>query len=64
MTGRADTRTVRWAATLLAAVTATTVLTAAPAHAETYSAYLRTAVVNLPLATEVRTGYDRSLFPH
>jgi hypothetical protein len=57
------TRTLRWAATLLAAVTATTALTAAPAHAETYSAYLRTAVANLPVATEVRTGYDRSLFP-
>jgi hypothetical protein len=35
-----------------------------PAHAETYSAYLRTAVANLPVASEVRTGYDRSLFPH
>ncbi|WP_200209563.1 HNH endonuclease family protein [Micromonospora coerulea] len=58
------TRTLRWTATLLAAVTATTALTAAPAHAETYSAYLRTAVANLPVATEVRTGYDRSLFPH
>ncbi|MFG1660680.1 HNH endonuclease family protein [Micromonospora chersina] len=57
------TRTLRWAATLLAAVTATTALTAAPAHAETYSAYLRTAVSNLPVASEVRTGYDRSLFP-
>ncbi|MFI7430708.1 HNH endonuclease family protein [Micromonospora sp. NPDC049836] len=57
------TRTLRWAATLLAAVTATTALTAAPAHAETYSAALRTAVANLPVATEVRTGYDRSLFP-
>ncbi|MFI7283441.1 HNH endonuclease family protein [Micromonospora chersina] len=57
------TRTLRWAATLLAAITATTALTAAPAHAETYSAYLRTAVSNLPVATEVRTGYDRSLFP-
>ncbi|SCG78137.1 HNH endonuclease family protein [Micromonospora inositola] len=57
------TRTLRWAATLLAAVTATTTLTAAPAHAETYSAALRTAVANLPVATEVRTGYDRRLFP-
>ncbi|PWU59244.1 HNH endonuclease [Micromonospora globispora] len=56
-------RTLRWASTLLAAVTATTALTAAPAHAETYSAYLRTAVSNLPVATEVRTGYDRTLFP-
>ncbi|MFE9694461.1 hypothetical protein [Micromonospora sp. NPDC005806] len=57
------TRTLRWAATLLAAVTATTALTAAPAHADTYSAALRTAVANLSVATEVRTGYDRSLFP-
>ncbi|MFI2651792.1 HNH endonuclease family protein [Micromonospora fulviviridis] len=57
------TRTLRWAATLLAAITATTALTATPAHAETYSAALRTAVAGLPLASEVRTGYDRSLFP-
>lgn len=36
----------------------------APAFAATYSAPLRTAVANLAVATEVRTGYDRDLFPH
>jgi len=55
--------TLRWAVTLLAAVTGSTLL-ATPAWAETYSAPLRTAVYDLPVATEVRTGYDRSLFPH
>ena len=57
-------RTLRWAATLLAAITAATTLTATPAFAATYSAALRTAVAGLPVATEVRTGYDRDLFPH
>lgn len=52
---------------LLLAVTAAVAavaLPAAPAHAETYSAALRTAVAALPVATEVRTGYNRDLFPH
>ncbi|TDC86125.1 HNH endonuclease [Micromonospora sp. KC606] len=57
-------RTLRWTAALLAAVTAVTTLTAAPAYAETYSADLRTAVADLPVAAEVRTGYSRDLFPH
>jgi hypothetical protein len=35
-----------------------------PAHAATYSAPLRTAISSLPVATEVRTGYNRDLFPH
>ena len=35
-----------------------------PAFAATYSAPLRTAVADLPVATEVRTGYNRDLFPH
>lgn len=40
-------------------------VTAAPAQvAGTYSAPLRTAISSLPVASEVRTGYDRSLFPH
>ncbi|HET8661652.1 MAG TPA: HNH endonuclease family protein [Micromonosporaceae bacterium] len=56
-------RTLRWAVTLLAAVTGSTLL-ASPAWAETYSAPLRTAVYDLQVATEIRTGYDRSLFPH
>ncbi|GIJ51765.1 hypothetical protein Val02_86510 [Virgisporangium aliadipatigenens] len=37
---------------------------AAPAQAATYSAPLRTAVSSLTVATEVRTGYNRDLFPH
>jgi hypothetical protein len=35
-----------------------------PAVADAYSEPLRTAVEDLPVATEVRTGYERSLFPH
>lgn len=34
------------------------------AHAAQYSAPLMTAISDLPVATEVRTGYSRSLFPH
>jgi hypothetical protein len=34
------------------------------AHAETYSAPLTTAIGSLPVATESRSGYSRSLFPH
>jgi hypothetical protein len=34
------------------------------AHAETYSAPLMTAISDLPVASEVRTGYSRDLFPH
>jgi len=38
---------------------------AAPAaHAESYSAPLRTAVASLPVAAEVRTGYSRAAFKH
>jgi hypothetical protein len=36
----------------------------APAFAETYSAPLTTAIADLPVAREVRTGYSRDLFPH
>jgi hypothetical protein len=36
----------------------------APAHAASTSAPLRTLVANLTVAAEVRTGYDRDLFPH
>jgi hypothetical protein len=53
----------RWLAAIAAAVTAST-LFASPARAETYSAPLRTAVASLPVATEIRTGYNRDLFPH
>ena len=34
------------------------------AAAETYSAPFLTAIADLPVATEVRTGYDRTLFKH
>ena len=43
---------------------ATLTVVAAPAQAGSYSAPLRTAISQLPVATEVRTGYDRTLFPH
>ncbi|WBB77578.1 HNH endonuclease family protein [Micromonospora sp. WMMD882] len=58
------TRTLRWLGGLLAAVTAGTVGLAAPARAATVSQPLRTLVANLPVATEIRTGYSRDLFPH
>jgi hypothetical protein len=50
-------------ATLLAAPFLVGV-TASPAHAASYSAPLTTAISDLTTATEVRTGYDRALFPH
>lgn len=56
-------RPLRSAAAILAAILVST-LFAGPARAETYSAPLRTAVSQLPVATEVRTGYKRDLFPH
>jgi hypothetical protein len=34
------------------------------AHAASYSAPLMTAISDLPVATESRTGYNRDLFPH
>lgn len=37
---------------------------APPAHAATYSAPLAQAIADLPVAPEVRTGYDRDLFNH
>ncbi|MEV0646910.1 HNH endonuclease family protein [Phytomonospora sp. NPDC050363] len=53
---------------LLAALVAASTLSAfaypAPAQAASYSAPLRTAVAGLPVATEIRTGYDRDLFQH
>ncbi len=47
-------------------VTLLALLVGAPAvaYAEQYSAPLQTAVADLPVATEVRTGYDRDLFQH
>jgi hypothetical protein len=57
-------RTLRWLATSAVAIVAGTFLVATPAWAATYSAPLRTAVASLAVASEVRTGYSRSLFPH
>ncbi|HCT76939.1 MAG TPA: HNH endonuclease [Micromonosporaceae bacterium] len=54
---------MRWPLTLTVAIFASTFI-AAPAYAETYSAPLRTAVAGLPVAAEIRTGYNRDLFPH
>ncbi|WP_299050243.1 DUF1524 domain-containing protein [uncultured Nocardioides sp.] len=47
-----------------AAAPAVSADTSRSASAETYSAPLRTAVRDLAVATEVRTGYDRDLFRH
>ncbi|MFG1678288.1 HNH endonuclease family protein [Micromonospora sp. NPDC049282] len=57
-------RTLRATATSLAAIVATTLGLAQPAPAAGYSASLTTAVAGLSVATEVRTGYSRDLFPH
>ncbi len=49
----------------LAAPLSLLVLAPAPAaHAETYSASLTTAIGDLTVGAEVRTGYDRNLFKH
>lgn len=58
------TRTLRWLGGLLAVLTATTAGLATPAQAATISVPLRTLVADLPVASEVRTGYSRDLFPH
>ncbi|MGH3362706.1 MAG: HNH endonuclease family protein [Nocardioides sp.] len=52
--------------TLLALCFATSLLVGIPsaAHADTYSAPLMTAIGDLSVATENRTGYSRDLFPH
>jgi hypothetical protein len=49
---------------LLVATSLVLVAAPAPAFAETYSAPLMTAISDLTTASEVRTGYSRSLFPH
>jgi hypothetical protein len=58
------TRTLRWASTLLASATLAVLGLANPAQAATISQPLRTMVASLPVATEIRTGYNRDLFPH
>ena len=55
---------VRRLLVLLTLVTAGLVGVPAAAHAETYSAPLTTAIGDLAVAGEVRTGYSRDLFPH
>lgn len=53
------------AALLLALLTVSAVVSApSPAYAAGYSAPLRTAIADLAVAGEVRTGYDRTLFRH
>ena len=55
---------MRRTTTLLALLLALLVGSPAVAYAEQYSAPLQTAVADLTVATEVRTGYDRDLFQH
>ena len=52
--------------TLLALSFAVSLVVAAPpaANAATYSAPLMTAISDLVVASETRTGYSRDLFPH
>jgi hypothetical protein len=49
---------------LLALLTAGLVGVPAAAYADSYSAPLATAIEDLTVASEVRTGYSRDLFPH
>ncbi len=51
---------------LLGALAVALALVSVPgvAHAESYSAPLQTAIGDLPVAVEVRTGYSRDLFKH
>jgi hypothetical protein len=57
-------RTLRTCVVALGGALVAPLLGTPPALAATYSAPLRTAVSSLVVATEVRTGYDRDLFPH
>ena len=49
---------------LLVCLLAGCVVLASPAAAETVTTTLRAGIAGLPVATEVRTGYSRDLFPH
>lgn len=60
MTGLSKVRTML---ALLGLLLLSSLAWAAPASAETVSKSLRSAVAGLPVATEIRTGYDRDLFP-
>ncbi|MGH3348898.1 MAG: HNH endonuclease family protein [Nocardioides sp.] len=55
---------MRRTTTLLVSLVALLLGAPAVAYAQDYSAPLRTAVADLTVATEVRTGYDRDLFQH
>ncbi|SDS85268.1 Protein of unknown function [Nocardioides scoriae] len=55
-------RTLALSATFAVAASAGVVATGPAAHADTQSVRLRAAVRGLPVATEVRTGYERSKF--
>jgi hypothetical protein len=57
-------KSVSYAAAVLIAALGIGVVAARPASAATISQSLRTMIANLPVATEVRTGYSRDLFPH
>lgn len=54
---------VRTFLALLALLLAGGVALASPAAAETVTTSLRAGVAGLPVATEIRTGYNRDLFP-
>ena len=63
--GRSRARTATLAAvTTVLAAGLLTVVVATPARAATVSQPLRTMVASLPVAGEVRTGYNRDLFNH
>ncbi len=49
---------------VLLALTLGLVAVPSAAFADSYSAPLQTAITDLPVATEVRTGYNRDLFKH
>jgi hypothetical protein len=57
-------KSVSYAAAVLVATLGIGILAVRPASAATISQPLRTMIANLPVATEVRTGYSRDLFPH
>lgn len=63
-THRSARAVMRTLAALAVAFVGLVVVQPPAAHAATYSAPLAQAIADLPVATEVRTGYDRDLFNH
>jgi hypothetical protein len=61
---RATLRSVVVAVAVVIGVVAAIALVAPAASAATVSKPLRTLIADLPVASEVRTGYNRDLFPH